>query len=109
MGIQKYYNNCIRQRKTEVLNDRGRPISTYIDTPIKGYLSEYFRQQETNQAGKDTVETFCKFFTNDFELLQFDIIIYNNQKYEVLNDPKNTANKRHHLKAILRKVSNIKQ
>ena len=109
MGIGRFYIDCIRKRKTETINDRGRPITTYTNTNIKGYISAFFRQQETRVTDKDTSELWFKFFTNDFNLRVLDLIEYEGDTYEVLSDGKNTVHRNHHIKAVLRKVANVRK
>jgi hypothetical protein len=110
MGISKYYINCIRQRITETRNSNLRVVETASNTKIKGYIAS--RVGTNNQriiADKDTIETLYRFYCNDFNLMFGDLIIYNNKKYEVANDPQNTANKNHHIYCILKLIEYIKQ
>ena len=98
---------CIRKRKTQTENDTGRMISSFTETTINGYMSAY-RMQNIKVADKETTETLYKFLCDDFNLQAHDLISYNGGIYEVIGDPKNTANRSHHIKAICRKVENIK-
>jgi hypothetical protein len=106
MSIDKYYIDCVRKRKIETNNSRQRAITTYTDTNIRGYKS-WYRQIVSRVAGQDTIVNQYKFLCNDFDLQAMDIIYYEGSYYKVVNDPKNTAHKSHHIKAILRKVENI--
>jgi hypothetical protein len=107
MSLKRAYQACVRKRKTETQNTRGRPITTYADTNINGYMSAY-RMQNVKVADKETTETLYKFLCDDFDLIAGDLIVYNSGTYEVIGDPKNTVNRNHHIKVICKKVANIK-
>lgn len=106
MAIDRFYIDCVRKRKTETNNYRQRSITSYTDTNIRGYKS-WYRQGVLKIAGKETIVNQYKFLCNDFDLQAMDIIYYDGKYYEVVNEPKNTANRNHHIKAILRQVENI--
>lgn len=108
MSIKKYYVDCYRLRATETLNDKLTPIVTYVETSIKGYIGSK-SSNIVKVADKETIETRYNFFCNDFNLKNNDLIKYENNTYEVVDDPKNTAHKNHHIKVLIRKVDNIKQ
>jgi len=106
MAIENYYIYCVRKRKTETLNGNNRAIATYTDTPISGYKSGS-SSKITIVAGKETIEDVYKFYTDDFDLQSQDIIVYDGESYLVTSDPKNTANRNHHIKVMLRKIKNV--
>jgi len=105
--IKRFYISCERKRPTETLNSTGRPIKTYTSTNICGYMSNSgWRLIKT--ADKETTETIYKFFCDDFDLESTDLIEYNGELYELLGEPKNTANRNHHIKVMCKKIKNIK-
>ncbi len=108
MGIDKYFIACTRVRPTTTLNTSLRPIVTYVNTSIRGYIASG-NSNERYVAGKDTIESELKFYCDDFSLLINDLIIYESKTYEVNSEPKNTAHKNSHIKVALRKVDDIKQ
>ena len=108
MGIKRFYVTCYKLEPTETLNSRNIPIKTYEETEIKGYIGSG-SNAIIRVADKDTIETRFKFYCNDFDLALGDLIKYEGDTYEVVGQPKNTAHKNHHIKALVRKVDNIKQ
>jgi hypothetical protein len=108
MSMDKHYVDCVRQRKTQTLNDNGRPISSYIDTSIRGYLGRQ-TDKVVIVADKPTIETQIKFFTSDWEIQYNDRIVYEGNIYEVVGEPKNTDHRNDHIKIMVKKIANIKQ
>ena len=108
MPMDDYYIDCVRKRKTQILNDNNRPISSYTSTTIKGYLGSG-SNNPVQIADKDTYETLRKFYTSDLTITINDFIKYDGKTYEIVGDPQNTANKNHHIKCMVRKIDDIKQ
>lgn len=108
MSIQSYYKTCYKLIPNEVLNDRLIPIKVFTESPIQGYRGRG-TDLIVRVANKDTIETRFKFYCNDFTLNIGDLIKYDNKTYEVVSEPRNTANRNHHIKTMIRKVDNIKQ
>jgi len=108
MPMADYYIDCVRKRKTQTLNDNNRPISGYTSTDIKGYIGRQVDKQIV-KADKFTIESQKKFFTSDWDLQFGDLIVYEGKTYEVVSDPKNTAHRDDHIKAMLKKIENVKQ
>jgi len=108
VGIKRFYITCYKLTPTETLNDNLRPIKTYAESEINGYIGSG-SDNVIRVADKDTIESRYKFYCNDFDLSIGDLIKYEGDTYEVVSDPKNTVHKNHHIKAMVRKVDNIKQ
>lgn len=106
--IDMFFVSCYRYRPTETLNSRKTPVKSYSATGINGYLGSS-SDVLVRVAGKDTIETRIKFYCDDFELRIGDLIFYENDTYEVIKKPKNTAHRSHHIKTVVKKVDNVKQ
>jgi len=108
MAISQYYISCTKLVSTSTLNDNLRPIKTYAETSIKGYLGSG-NDNEVGVAGKETVRTRLRFYCGDFTLDMGNLVVYEGNTYEVVSEPKNTAHKNHHIKVLVVKVDNVKQ
>lgn len=108
MAIERFYISCTKKTPTTTLSDSNRPVKSYTESTIYGYKGSQTDKLVTI-AGKQTIETFYKFFTSDFDITSMDLIVYDDEIYEIVGDPKNTANRNHHIKVLIRKVENIKQ
>lgn len=107
-GIEEVYIDCIRKRPVITMSDTNRPITTYQDTAIKGYIGSQ-NDSPAFVAGKYTITTLYKFFTNDFNIKSGDYIIYEDKTYECKGEPKNTAHQNSHIRIMVEKIENIKQ
>jgi SPP1 family predicted phage head-tail adaptor len=108
VSINRYYITCVLKRPIHTLSTSGRDIITYNSTNILGYIGSQSDNQYL-EAGKFTVKTQYKFFTNHFDIVQGDFIVYKGLTYEVSGSMKNTANLNHHGRIYLQKVENVKQ
>lgn len=106
MAIENFYIECTIKRPTEVI-EYGRVTKTYTEIDINGY-----KGSQTDTIGivadKNTIISKYKFFS-DTPLIYGDILVYEDEQYELASDSKNTAHKNHHYKTYIRKVENIKQ
>lgn len=108
MSIKKYYVTCYRLRPTKTTNSRNRPEVSYGSTTINGYLGSRTGLQ-IKVGDKETLENRYNFYCDDFNLESTDLIKYETKTYEIIGEPQNTIHKGHHMKVMLRMVSNIKQ
>ena len=108
MSINSYYKDCVKKRPTHSINTSGRDIISYVSTDIQGYIGSQSDNQYI-EAGKITIKTRYKFFTNHFDIIEGDYIVYLGSTYEAVGDMKNTANLNHHGRIYVQKVENVKQ
>ena len=106
MSIEKYYIDCTHKVLNTSQSATGRVIKTYTDTQIKGYKGSQ-SDNDVVVAGKPTIVTRYKFFSSTFNFKNGDLIYYDGENYEVVGDPKNTANKNHHCKVFIKKVEGV--
>lgn len=106
MGIP--YITCYKLIPSNSLTDDLVPVKNYTESEIKGYIGSG-SDNIIQVANQDTIETRFKFFSTDLTINLGDLIKYKDKTYEIVSEPKNTAFKNHHLKAMIRKVDNIKQ
>lgn len=105
--MEDAFISCVKQRSSTTINDRGTPIKSYVNSNILGYLGSSF-DNNTEVAGKLTIETRYKFFSNDFDLQFGDFITYENKVYEVIGEPKNTMNENHHCRVYVKRIAGLK-
>lgn len=109
MGIEKFYIACTRKRPIWGESDTGRPkITGYSETPINGYIGSS-NDVPGYVGGQYTVTKEYKFFTDDFNMLFGDFVVYEGKTYQTAGEPKNTAHRNHHIRIMLEKIDNIKQ
>jgi hypothetical protein len=107
MSINRFYIDCVRYRVTETVNEvNGKLEKTSNPKAIKGYMGSG-TSQIVNIADKDTLDMRYKFYCNDFDILEDDIINYENQYYKVISKPHNSGRKNHHIKCMVRRTDNI--
>lgn len=108
MAIANYYIECTKYTSSITYTNTGRYKKTQTSSTIYGYLGSK-NDVEITTGNKSTIKTQWKFFTSDFNLHHDDIVEYQNNKYEVIALPKNTANKDHHIRAIVQMIDKVKQ
>lgn len=108
MAIERFYISCSRLRPTTTLNAYNRPIKTYNETLINGYLGSSY-EVVIKVAGKETSESRIKFYCDDFNLESTDLIKYEGNTYEIVGVPRNTVHRGNHVRAKVRIVSDVKQ
>lgn len=106
MSIENYYISCTHKVLTTSASSTGRVTKTYTSNTINGYIGQQINHF-TNVAGKSTVETRYKFFSDTYTFANGDQIVYNSETYEVDGVQKNTANKSHHCKIFLKKIEGV--
>lgn len=107
MSINKYYIDCIKRKSNITVNQMGKAIRNFEDYAIKGYIGSQI-SHDVVVGGKIVVNTVHKFYTNDFDINQDDLIVYENETYEIYSTEKNTAHKSHHNKIKLKKLDGMK-
>lgn len=108
-GIEEVYIDCIRKRPNITHSSTGRPLKTsYTDTNIKGYLGSQ-TDIPGYVGGKYVITAQYKFFTNDFSIQPGDFIEYENNVYETIGIPKNTAHQNSHIRIIVQRIDKVKQ
>jgi hypothetical protein len=105
--IEDFYVDCVKQSKTITVGTHGQQVIVNINIDINGYLGSS-TQNNVVVAGKSTVESTYKFYTNYFIWSVGDTVIYENAVYEVVAQPKNTAHKDNHCKLILKRLDGVK-
>lgn len=109
LGIKKFFVSCVRKRPIWGESDTGRPkITGYTYKQITGYKGS---QTDIPQftAGKYTIKSQFKFFCDDFDILMGDFLSYEDNVYEIIGVPKNTAHKANHIRIMIEKIENLKQ
>lgn len=110
MAISRFYIDCSKRVKTEVVDPNTLKLTvSYAITSIKGYLGSADKSVLMTISGKETIVVIRKFFTSDFTINEFDYIVYDGKTYQVIEQPRNTAHRNHHMKCKVRQVENIKQ
>jgi hypothetical protein len=108
MAIERFYISCSRLRPTTTLNAYNRPIKTYTETSINGYLGSS-SDIVIKVADKETFEARSKFYCDDFDLESTDLIKYEGNTYEIIGEPRNTVHRSHHVRATVKMIGDVKQ
>ena len=105
MAIQDYYKSIQVLAQQGVPNGRGG--TSYTWTPegeIMGAINQA-NSREIEAARKKDIEADFKLFTDvGSQLDNTKLLLYKNEYYRVVSEPKDTMQRNHHYKVLLKKT-----
>ncbi len=105
MAIQDYYKSIQVVSRQGTPNGRGGTNYIWIvDGEILGLINQ-MTSREKEAAQKLDIEADYKLFTDVGNQLDNNkLLLYNNEYYRIVSEPKNTVERNHHYKVLLKKI-----
>jgi SPP1 family predicted phage head-tail adaptor len=106
MAIERFYKPIVKLKKTQVPNGRGGFIDTWVE--------DFTFQGLINQAGSSEIELANKlgisadhklFCSVDTVIDHNDLVKKNGKYYRIVSEPKDTVERGHHYKILLKYTS----
>ncbi len=106
MAIECYYKSITKYDNVKVSDGRGGYIHNWVEVSVFQGLINQASSKEQEQANKLGVIADYKLYCPVDVMLNIDDIIgFNNEYYRVVSKPKNTIQRNHHFKILLKNIS----
>jgi SPP1 family predicted phage head-tail adaptor len=105
MAITHYYTTIDLHTKTSVADGRGGSVDTWAkDSDFQGCINQA-SSKEIEAAAKLGIEADYKLYCPvDTDIDHTKLLYYKSSYYRIISEPKDTVERGHHLKVLLKKM-----
>lgn len=106
MAIEDYYGPIEKLKNSKTPNGRGGFTYVWVkDFDFQGLINQA-TSREIEMANKSGIEADYKLYCSvDTDIDNNDLLKKNDEYYRIVSKPKNTVNRNHHFKILLKNIS----
>lgn len=106
MALKNYYDTLYKLDTTEVQDETGGVILSYIETEFKGLINQA-NSSEIELGNKLNISVSHKLYCGTSVSLSYDDMVKKDSRtYRVVSEPKDTIGRGHHYKILLQRLEN---